>query len=511
MTGFLILKMGQINMNDLQADTSDIIKEILMCVVIAMTGMFGITGAMFTGNALYADSAGVYIYEAVITCVVVICISLPKIRKKFSIVYGLAVLLLFVAAHSMIISGFVHIANQLETFFRSGKSYVDIQGAVSSSDSKAYIAAQGQESLAIFLCVLIMAYIISFTVVYVRSMLVAIVEILPVMSLFIAYSVIPSAFVCVICITYVFCVAALERKKRDIKKPAVIFMICALVGTVLIVTDVVNKDYKRPQIFIEWGKDMDESVNGIFDGIVAGNADGGKNENNDDSGVKVTGLTNDGVIGEADSVQIKSDTVARITTLNTGKDLYIPTYTSYNYYYGGNRGHSDAIRRIAGVKDARQYTVPVPEAVEAVRAGKNPELTTRQKHTRECYVVAEEGADLARIENEIKTMPNYFSDYDTTVTFIDEETMKRDHNKLPHGGSVIRTGVTGMDREHKHVVEYSLKLDSNPEFTGAVIAAYARAAYRMNKEGMTGCKTVFDIAPAYLSAQSGEELRAHLL
>lgn len=143
LTGFLILKMGQINMNDLQADTSDIIKEILMCVVIAMTGMFGITGAMFTGNALYADSAGVYIYEAVITCVVVICISLPKIRKKFSIVYGLAVLLLFVAAHSMIISGFVHIANQMETFFRSGKSYADIQGAVSSSDSKAYIAAQG--------------------------------------------------------------------------------------------------------------------------------------------------------------------------------------------------------------------------------------------------------------------------------------------------------------------------------------------------------------------------------
>ena len=178
---------------------------------------------------------------------------------------------------------------------------------------------------------------------------------------------------------------------------------------------------------------------------------------------------------------------------------------------GVSQGHYDAIRRIAGVKDARQYTVPVPEAVEAVRAGKNPELTTRQKHTRECYVVAEEGADLARIENEIKTMPNYFSDYDTTVTFIDEETMKRDHNKLPHGGSVIRTGVTGMDREHKHVVEYSLKLDANPEFTGAVIAAYARAAYRMNKEGMTGCKTVFDIAPAYLSAQSGEELRAHLL
>lgn len=190
----------------------------------------------------------------------------------------------------------------------------------------------------------------------------------------------------------------------------------------------------------------------------------------------------------------------------------LPEGSDYTFWGRGvSQGHSDAIRRIAGVKDARQYTVPVPEAVEAVRAGKNPELTTRQKHTRECYVVAEEGADLARIENEIKTMPNYFSDYDTTVTFIDEETMKRDHSKLPHGGSVIRTGVTGMDREHKHVVEYSLKLDSNPEFTGAVIAAYARAAYRMSKEGMTGCKTVFDIAPAYLSAQSGEELRAHLL
>ena len=190
----------------------------------------------------------------------------------------------------------------------------------------------------------------------------------------------------------------------------------------------------------------------------------------------------------------------------------LPEGENYTFWGKGvSQGHSDAIRRLEGVKDARQYTIPVESALEEVRSGKNPELTTRQKHTRECYVVAEEGADLARIENEIKTMPNYFSDYDTTVTFIDEETMKRDHNKLPHGGSVIRTGVTGMDREHKHVVEYSLKLDSNPEFTGAVIAAYARAAYRMNKEGMTGCKTVFDIAPAYLSAQSGEELRAHLL
>ena len=190
----------------------------------------------------------------------------------------------------------------------------------------------------------------------------------------------------------------------------------------------------------------------------------------------------------------------------------LPEGENYTFWGKGvSQGHSDAIRRIEGVKDARQYTIPVESALEAVRSGSSPELTTREKHTRECFVVAEEGADQAKIENEIKTMPNYFSDYDTTVTFIDEETMKRDHNKLPHGGSVIRTGVTGMDREHKHVVEYSLKLDSNPEFTGAVIAAYARAAYRMNKEGMTGCKTVFDIAPAYLSAQSGEELRAHLL
>ena len=146
-----------------------------------------------------------------------------------------------------------------------------------------------------------------------------------------------------------------------------------------------------------------------------------------------------------------------------------------------------------------------------MRSGSNPALTTRQKHTRECFVVAEEGADLCKIEKEIVTMPNYFADYDTTVHFITEEEMKRDHSGLPHGGSVIRTGVTGMDKEHKHVIEYSLKLDSNPEFTGSVIAAYARAAYRMNKEGMSGCKTVFDVAPAYLSAKSGEELRKNLL
>ena len=178
---------------------------------------------------------------------------------------------------------------------------------------------------------------------------------------------------------------------------------------------------------------------------------------------------------------------------------------------GVSQGHSDAVRRIDGVKDARQYTIPVPEAVDAVRSGNNPVLTTRQKHTRECFVVAEDGADLARIENEIKTMPNYFSDYDTTVHFISQEEMDRDHSGIPHGGMVIRSGKTGKDGEHKHIIEYKLSLDSNPEFTASVIAAYARAAYRMNKEGNTGCKTVFDIPPAYLSSKSGEELRKTML
>lgn len=178
---------------------------------------------------------------------------------------------------------------------------------------------------------------------------------------------------------------------------------------------------------------------------------------------------------------------------------------------GVSQGHSDAIRRIDGVVDARQYTVPVPDAVEAVRSGKNPTLTTRQKHTRECYVVAEDGADLERIEREIKTMPNYFADYDTTVYFISEEELKRNHSAIPHGGSVIRSGKTGVNGENSHVIEYSLKLDSNPEFTASVLVAYARAAYRMNKEGMTGCKTVLDVPPAYLSAMSAEELRAKLL
>lgn len=178
---------------------------------------------------------------------------------------------------------------------------------------------------------------------------------------------------------------------------------------------------------------------------------------------------------------------------------------------GVSQGHSDAVRRIAGVKDARQYTIPVESALESVRRGENPELTTREKHTRECFVVAEEGADLARIEEEIKTMPNYFDEYDTTVHFISEEEMKKNHSGIPHGGFVIRTGKTGWEDEHSHVIEYRLQLDSNPEFTSSVIVAYARAAYRMAKEGQTGCRTVFDVAPAYLCAAEGAELRRHML
>ena len=190
----------------------------------------------------------------------------------------------------------------------------------------------------------------------------------------------------------------------------------------------------------------------------------------------------------------------------------LPEGSDYTFWGRGvSQGHSDAIRRVEGVKDARQYTVPVEAALKAVRDGENPELTTRQKHTRECFVVAEEGADLKRIEEEIVTMPNYFADYDTTVRFISEEELMRDHKGIPHGGFVIRTGKTGWENEHSHVIEYSLKLDSNPEFTASVIVAYARAAYRLSKEGAAGCKTVFDIAPAYLSPLSGEELRKHLL
>lgn len=178
---------------------------------------------------------------------------------------------------------------------------------------------------------------------------------------------------------------------------------------------------------------------------------------------------------------------------------------------GVSQGHSDAIRRIDGVLDGKQYTIPVPEALELVRQGGNPELTTRQKHTRECFVVAAEGADKARIEQEIKNMPNYFSDYDTTVHFISAEELQRDHAGIPHGGFVIRSGKTGENLQNNHIIEYSLKLDSNPEFTASVLVAYARAAYRMNVEGNCGCKTVLDVPPAYISPMSGEELRHKLL
>ena len=189
----------------------------------------------------------------------------------------------------------------------------------------------------------------------------------------------------------------------------------------------------------------------------------------------------------------------------------LPGGKDYTFWGKGvSQGHSDAIRRIEGVADARQYTVPVPEALDSVRRGDNPELTTRQKHTRLCYVVAKEGADKDKITEEIVNMPNYFADYDTTVNFITAEEMARDHSGLPHGGSVIYSGSTG-DGTNKHVIEYSLKLDSNPEFTGSVLVAYARAAVRMNKAGDSGAKTVFDIAPAMLSPLSGEEIRAHML
>ena len=176
-----------------------------------------------------------------------------------------------------------------------------------------------------------------------------------------------------------------------------------------------------------------------------------------------------------------------------------------------SKGHSDAIRRVEGVKDAKQYTIPVDAALEAVRNGENPDFTTRQKHTRECFVVLEEGADAAKVETEIKTMPNYFSDYDTTVHFISEEELKRDHSGIPHGGFVLRSGKTGWNGENSHLIEYSLKLDSNPEFTSSVLIAYARAAYRLFSEGQCGCRTVFDIPPAYLSEKSGEELRKMML
>lgn len=190
----------------------------------------------------------------------------------------------------------------------------------------------------------------------------------------------------------------------------------------------------------------------------------------------------------------------------------LPEGNDYTFWGKGvSQGHSDAIRRVEGVKDGKQYTIPVEEALNAVRSGENPVLTTRQKHIRECFVVPEEGADLAKIEETIKNMPNYFADYDTIVHFITEEELKANHSGIPHGGFVFRTGVTGWNKENSHVIEYSLKLDSNPEFTASVIVAYARAVVRLAQEGQKGCKTVFDIAPAYLSAKSGAELRKSLL
>ena len=190
----------------------------------------------------------------------------------------------------------------------------------------------------------------------------------------------------------------------------------------------------------------------------------------------------------------------------------LPDGKDYTFWGKGvSQGHSDAVRRVKGVKNAKQYTVPVESALQAVRNGENPELTTREKHTRECFVVLEEGADAALVEKEIKEMPNYFSDYDTTVNFISVEEFNVNHSGMAHGGFVFRTGKTGANKEHNHVIEYSLKLDSNPEFTTSVLVCVARAAHRMHNEGQVGCKTILDIPPAYLSEKTGEELRAHLL
>ncbi len=193
-------------------------------------------------------------------------------------------------------------------------------------------------------------------------------------------------------------------------------------------------------------------------------------------------------------------------------EAILPCGEAYTFWGKGvSQGHSDAIRRIDGVLDAKQYTIPKEEALSLVRDGKNPELTTRDKHLRECFVVAQDGADKAKIEQEIKTMPNYFADYDTIVHFISAEELKKNHSSIPHGGFVIRSGKTGLNEENSHIIEYSLKLDSNPEFTASVLVAYARAAVRMSKEGISGAKTVFDIAPCYLSPNSAEDLRKRLL
>ncbi|MBQ2676716.1 MAG: diaminopimelate dehydrogenase [Clostridia bacterium] len=225
-----------------------------------------------------------------------------------------------------------------------------------------------------------------------------------------------------------------------------------------------------------------------------------------------------------DNVNAASEKSGKISVISVGWDpgmfslnrLYgnaiLPNGKDYTFWGKGvSQGHSDAVRRVNGVLDAKQYTIPVDEALSKVRSGENPELTTRQKHIRECFVVAAEDADKCAIENEIKNMPNYFADYDTIVHFITAEEMKKNHSGIPHGGFVIRSGKTGFNNENTHIIEYSLKLDSNPEFTSSVLVAYARAAYKLNKEGQKGCKTVFDIAPAYLSPKSPAQLRKELL
>ena len=225
-----------------------------------------------------------------------------------------------------------------------------------------------------------------------------------------------------------------------------------------------------------------------------------------------------------DAVDAAAKAAGKVAVISAGWDpgmfslnrLYagaiLPEGKDYTFWGKGvSQGHSDAIRRVPGVKNGKQYTIPVGAALDAVRSGANPDLTTREKHTRECFVVAEEGADKEAIERQIKEMPNYFADYDTTVHFITEEELARDHSGIPHGGFVIRAGKTGVSGEHTHIIEYSLKLDSNPEFTGSVLTACARAAYRMAEKGERGCKTVFDIPPAYLSPLSEEDLRRTLL
>ncbi len=224
------------------------------------------------------------------------------------------------------------------------------------------------------------------------------------------------------------------------------------------------------------------------------------------------------------NVDVRAKESGKVAVISVGWDpgmfsvnrLYgsaiLPDGKDYTFWGRGvSQGHSDAIRRIEGVADAKQYTIPVEAALEEVRSGSNPELTTRQKHTRECFVVAKDGADKAKIEEEIKTMPNYFADYDTTVHFISQQELNENHSGIPHGGFVIRCGKTGADLEHTHVIEYSLKLDSNPEFTSSVLVAYARAAAKLNREGVSGCKTVLDIPPSYISPKSGEDLRKELL